>query len=30
VPTLAASWDEEPQQWIAMDESWQGLFANRG
>ncbi|MBV9761783.1 MAG: ABC transporter permease [Acidobacteriaceae bacterium] len=28
VPTLAASWDDQPQQWIAMDESWQGLFAH--
>jgi len=27
VPHLAASWDEETQRWIALDESWQELFA---
>jgi hypothetical protein len=26
VPDLAASWDEESQRWISMDESWRGLF----
>lgn len=28
VPTLASSWDEEAQHWIALDESWQGLFSH--
>lgn len=28
VPMLASSWEEAPQQWIALDESWQGLFAH--
>jgi hypothetical protein len=27
VPHMAASWDEESQRWIALDESWKGLFA---
>jgi hypothetical protein len=27
VPLLAASWDEEAERWIALDESWQELFA---
>jgi hypothetical protein len=27
VPHLAASWDEETERWIALDESWQELFA---
>ena len=27
VPHLAASWDEEAEHWIALDESWQELFA---
>lgn len=26
VPHLAASWDEETERWIALDESWQELF----
>jgi hypothetical protein len=28
VPHLAPSWDEEAEHWIALDESWQGLFAH--
>lgn len=28
VPDLAPSWDEESQHWIALDESWRGLFAH--
>lgn len=27
VPHLAPSWDEEAEHWIALDESWRGLFA---
>jgi hypothetical protein len=27
VPHLAPSWDEEAEHWIALDESWQELFA---
>lgn len=27
VPLLAPSWDEESEHWIALDESWHGLFA---
>ena len=27
VPHMAASWEEESQRWIALDESWKGLFA---
>lgn len=27
VPHLAASWDEEAEHWIALDESWRELFA---
>jgi hypothetical protein len=27
VPHMAASWDEDSQRWIALDESWKGLFA---
>ncbi|MBV9267374.1 MAG: ABC transporter permease, partial [Acidobacteriaceae bacterium] len=27
VPHMAASWDEESQRWIALDESWKELFA---
>jgi hypothetical protein len=28
VPHMAASWDEESDRWISLDESWQGLFAH--
>jgi hypothetical protein len=28
VPHLAPSWDEAPDRWISLDESWQGLFAH--
>jgi hypothetical protein len=28
VPHLAPSWDEESDRWIALDESWQELFAH--
>ncbi len=28
VPHLAASWDEESDRWISLDESWQELFAH--
>ena len=28
VPHLAPSWDEEGEHWIALDESWRGLFAH--
>lgn len=28
VPHLAASWDEEEEHWIALDESWRELFAH--
>jgi hypothetical protein len=28
VPHLAPSWDEEPDRWILLDESWQDLFAH--
>jgi hypothetical protein len=27
VPHMAASWEEESQRWIALDESWKELFA---
>jgi hypothetical protein len=27
VPQMAPSWDEEAEHWIALDESWQDLFA---
>lgn len=27
VPHLPASWDDETQRWVALDESWQELFA---
>ncbi len=27
VPLLAPSWDQEAEHWIALDESWRGLFA---
>ncbi len=27
VPLLAPSWDEQAEHWIALDESWSGLFA---
>jgi MacB-like periplasmic core domain len=27
VPHLSASWDEEADHWIPLDESWRGLFA---
>lgn len=27
IPHMAASWHEESQHWIALDESWKGLFA---
>jgi hypothetical protein len=27
VPHLAASWEEEPEHWITLDDSWQELFA---
>jgi MacB-like periplasmic core domain len=27
VPQMAPSWDEESEHWIALDESWQELFA---
>ena len=29
VPHLAASWEEEQEHWIQLDESWQELFAQR-
>ena len=28
VPHMAASWEEESQRWIALDESWKELFAS--
>ncbi len=28
VPHMAPSWDEEAEHWVALDESWSGLFAN--
>ena len=28
VPHLAPSWDEESEHWVALDESWSGLFAH--
>lgn len=28
VPDLAPSWDEEAEHWIALDESWRGLFVD--
>ena len=28
VPHLAPSWDEESDRWIALDDSWQELFAH--
>ncbi|MDQ2713014.1 MAG: ABC transporter permease [Acidobacteriota bacterium] len=27
VPHLAASWDEDSERWISLDESWKSLFA---
>ncbi len=27
VPHMAASWDEESERWISLDESWKSLFA---
>jgi hypothetical protein len=27
VPHMTASWDEEDEHWIALDESWRELFA---
>ncbi|MBV8551381.1 MAG: ABC transporter permease [Acidobacteriaceae bacterium] len=30
VPHLAASWDEESDRWITLDESWKDLFAASG
>jgi hypothetical protein len=26
VPHLAPSWAEEPDHWIALDDSWQSIF----
>ncbi len=28
IPHMAPSWDEEAEHWVALDESWSGLFAN--
>jgi hypothetical protein len=28
VPDLVASWEEEPDRWINLDDSWKGLFAD--
>jgi len=28
VPHMGASWDQEAEHWIALDESWQDLFAH--
>lgn len=28
VPHMAPSWDEEAEHWVALDESWRGLFAD--
>jgi hypothetical protein len=28
VPLMAASWDEESDRWISLDDSWKGLFAH--
>jgi MacB-like periplasmic core domain len=30
VPHMAPSWDEDPEHWIALDESWKDLFAHSG